>query len=641
MRSLAKWTFEVVSENCMNYKDSSQSTVQSHDTRLSIIQIFVREVVQNIKDAINRTLYSCANLEFELQTISGSAKTTFLKTMKFSELVPHLNAVRTQQVKKKSSNIIIDPNDIIDPGTSLRLLYINDHNTLGLLGPEFGSERPESINSFLGLCRGTGFHDKPDIYSSGGTNGYGKSVLWKHSSINTVFLYSSLSTPYIDPEGNEHKARLIGISRLPDHYLDNQPTSGITNFGIGINESKNVRCLYDNEADTLAHRLGFKPRAANEHGTSILIVGFQDLSGDEKTDLELLEEFKRATEEYYWPSIIKDELAVNFFWRDGDHRFDANPTSNIRVKPFIDALQQDNGIICKSIFVNVPKNPTYDFDHDSNECEIKLSALIYEDTDPASVDLLNHVALIRGSHMVIKYEKINGLVSGKSFHGVIEAGTAVDDSPKQKHLEKLLALSEPISHDDWNKNSDNLKDWYGSKTRISKIKELIRNEFISITSQISQPEGDAAPALRKLFSFGKGEILDPRLREIRQRNLTLIRKRVNNGLDTYQFSVEITVPGKDQFLSPQKPSKWKLQIKCGAVGERGTTILLPFSNHLIEARKNGHAVDFNGEQQSISMYEDDVSDQQTVYRFVGQTAGISPEQADLSKVELQVETFKL
>jgi hypothetical protein len=62
---------------------------------------------------------------------------------------------------------------------------------------------------------------------------------------------------------------------------------------------------------------------------------------------------------------------------------------------------------------------------------------------------------------------------------------------------------------------------------------------------------------------------------------------------------------------------------------------------LIEARRNCHAVDFNGEQQSISMYEDDVSDQQTVYRFVGQTAGISPEQADLSKVELQVETFKL
>jgi hypothetical protein len=645
---MKNWYPEVISENKLNKKDPSQDTVQSHDTKLSNVQIFVREVVQNVYDSLNKEVHSKAILEIELLRLSGESKKNFLEAIQINTLVDHYKSVRQNQERKRRANILPDIDDYLKPENEIRLLYINDIDTYGLIGPEFESEilEEESLKSFIGLCRGTGENEKGGNESSGGTNGYGKSVLWRHSDLSLVFFYSELSTDYIDPSGLSHRKRLIGISRMADHLLNGKAYSGVVNFGTLVENSQNVRAVYDDEAEELAKEIGFE-REPGRCGTSILIVGFQDLSDvNDKSDIETMAEFKAASEEYYWPCIDDEGIEIRFKSQEDGYEL-ADPTTNAKIRPFLDIYRMyksndlNEGHVRTQKEFRIPKNVSLGYENDSENAKITLCASLYNENEARNFSLLNSIALIRGSKMVVKYEKLNVSLSGKNFHGIILGGTIISQTDEQKHLEKLLALSEPISHDGWNDNSNNLNSWRGSKVKIKQIKEAIFNEISRLTSPVEEPEGSAAPFLSNMFSFVHGENVDFGARNIRQSNIQIfpfIRDDESKGIG---FRFDINVPAKKDFIVSGIPTKWKLDVRLGSTGESGSGILIPYKLKFEYYLLNGVRNELENDFANRINEEFAVSEDQENYTFFGESMSIEDFEIGYSKMSMFIETSVL
>lgn len=642
---MANWHFEEKSRNHSNQKDSSQSTVQSHGL-LTIIEIFVREILQNSRDAINK-ISNNVKVNFSLKTLLEKDKDDFLKLINFDVISEHLKAIREYQTTIKSPQKIIDTKEILHDKFKLKLLFIDDYGTIGLIGPEFEDEqiKYEGSRSFLRLCRTTGGNEKPEDRSSGGTYGYGKSVLWKHSQLGMVYIYSRLSEPYLQEDGSKHHSRLIGILRLPDHRIDSKPYNGICYYGNKIDEDKqDVIALYDQKADLFAERLGFKPRSHSDFGTSTLIVGFDDYFEEERGDEEVFQIMKGVAETFYWPAIVENSLEVNFILSN-DKYYQANPNNLSKIKALIEIFKKGKGTkeqppLINDIDIKVPKNEEYEFNKNS-ESKIRLITKIYDEQDPENDELINHLALIRGSGMVVKYEKINATASGKSFHGIVLAGTVLEgkNEEAQKHLDKLLSLSEPVSHDNWDSNSDNLSSWRGARALVKRIRDLYKKKLEELTSEVSNPEGEAAPILSRIFNLDSGDA-SPTIRSIKNRNISLKRKTESGGDTYYEFGFEIIVPRKKDFPGPKKPNNWKLICEVGPVGEgRLKTIIhkVPVKINSIVVERKQIYTEKDFKEQGI--YESHIVDEEKKYFISGITEPLFKDIASQVKVELSIKTM--
>jgi hypothetical protein len=571
------WHFSERDADSRTDKDPSQHTVQSHG-ELTQLQIFTREILQNALDNAlpgkDKNHKQPVSVQFRIDYLSGSQKTAFLETIGISQFEKHLKAIQKSSAMKYQAEFSFDVTQLINPKKILKVLYIDDLGTYGLIGPDNELEQGEvkPPYCFIGLCRNIGDNQKEGAVH-GGTYGFGKTVLWKNSRLRLVLFYTRMSEEYIQPKTQtKFTSRFFGQMRLTGHQLENKLFRGEGYFGE--RQERVTRAVYGDSADNIAQKTNMMVRPASITGTTIAVVDFDDpdLEDEKETPEQTMKGIIAAAEKYYWPAIFTGRLKVKALLENGSELI-ADPQAREEFKAFIriyQALQKgnDNSVINKEVILNVPKGPEDEPKEDS-----KLMVGILSSDEFANNSLKNRVALIRGAGLVVGYRQAKRYsIGSKDCFAVVVAGAAYpgEISTSQLRGEQLLGMSEPVSHDNWTQNSDRLQKWYGAKAAIRRVLDQIDEAIRKVTADQKIPEGRAAPLLSRMFNFGTdaGPTIE------RQFSITFPKppEPEKPGSRIRIFVVKIAVPGKnglreDGIPENKIPGKWKLECSYEFQGE--------------------------------------------------------------------------
>lgn len=645
------WHFTEVDDDSRTVTDPVQLTVQSHGD-LTQLQIFIREILQNSLD--NRAENSPVRLDFRIRYLKEQEeKNKLLKVLKFEPIEKHIKSVRENEIHENRQPTFLDPKSILEKDEPLKLLYIEDYGTRGLVGAEHSKEKDrfEKPHCFLGLCRNIGDSQKGDE-THGGTYGLGKTVLWKNSRLKLVMFYSRLRYPYTkegDPQ--EHLTRFFGQIRLPGHVLGDQSYKGEGFFGVRT--EKLTWSIFDSDADKLASDLGMRTRASDEYGTSILIVDFDDpdIDDDVEDDQETATRIKEASELFYWPAIVDGKLEVRSrteVWNE-EKWLVANPSDSSELLPFIKAYnaatsnEPQKDIELKIHSTKVPKGPREGDKAASGVFAVSIYLKESED-DNSQHHYLNKTALIRGAGMVVGYKSFprSGL-GGKDYHAVAVAGNACpnldqDSQKAQERCEHLIGWSEPVTHDTWIPNSDRLKTWYGSRAAIRKVLENIKKSISDVTTEQTKPEGSAAPLLASLFPLDHGTETEYE-RNIRI-EFTKAPYPLNEGQNDnlhYGFEIKVRVPARNSFSGNDKPTKWQISCQYGFYGEgRRRKIIEHALLKFTQVKRNDSAWEnIENDFSNKASFEEFVHNQESIIEIRGITDKLDPFLSQMTKHEIE------
>jgi hypothetical protein len=638
------WHFTETDHDSRHLKNASELTVATR-ADLSDMEIFVREVLQNSLD--NRASHDPVRVDFRLKLLTGGPKHDFLRTIRFDELRRHIKAIREYD---QNSTEFPNPAIVSESGYALRLLYIDDYGTRGLVGPEHSFEvaRFPKPHCFVGLCRNIGDSQKTNA-SSGGIYGFGKTVLWKHSPWRLVFFNSQLATPYKSAQQMEYWTRFFGHVRLTGHHIGDVAYTGDGYWG---NRKGQVTwSLMDLDAERCAREFAMAPRTKAEAGTSILIVDFQDPDAEQvPSAAETLSRIREAAEEYYWPALTEGRLQVRIR-SEGEEEAEWQTREVLEIPhlaPFLKTYIAANSgsarpnIKQKQIPVIVPKGPNADQD----KCKsFVLSAVAVEEEIPEiAAKYRNKTALIRGSGMVVGYKNFARLGYGKSdFFSIVLGGKSCPseysaDIPAQERCEQFLAYSEPVTHDDWTTSSENLKKWYGSKAELRRMLDEVKKAISEAAAQAVEPEGRVVSLLSSFFPLAAGAENE----SARDMHVEFVMNPTSvaceNGQVKVQFAIRVKVPAKLRFAGPV-PFRWKVQCRYGFYGEDVRRKVVQNAEvGFTEYKKNGSGWILLGDFRPD--FEAEMEDSDLSYEFRGETAPLESFLASITKQELQIKVMK-
>lgn len=641
------WHFTEIDNDSRIITDPAGLTVQSHG-ELTQLQIFVREVLQNSLD--NRAGKEPVQVDFRLKSIRGAEKAAFLEAIHFREIIPHLESVIQYQKRRKHSSEFSDPASLFEKQYKLKLLYIEDYNTRGLIGPEHSREankfRPP--HCFLGLCRNIGDSQKgPE--TMGGTYGLGKTVLWKNSRLRLVLFHSRMIDPYISRDKVEHWTRFFGHVRLPGHDMGNQAYKGEGFLG---NRSGDVTLsILDDDADQFASRLGMAKRKKNQAGTSILLVDFNDpdVAEDGEDDSATVDRISESSELYYWPAMWDARLRVRA--RSESEMEDAwkvSPASLPFLSPFIEAYtaaklnRMRNNLHLIPVEISIPKGPNPQ--DASVSSKILVCTNLKEEESDTPSEYVNRTAVIRGAGMVVGYQKIGRPgFGGRDFWAVVLGGKSCPDhlsltEVQRERCELILASAEPVTHDIWTQNSEALKSWRGARAEIVRILNGIKQAITSATSNEIKPEGRASSLLAAMFPLSEGTESDGS----RDMAIEVIQPPTlsdsDNGELRYEFQIRIEVPAYESFTELVKPLFWRVECQYGFYGEDvRRRVVENVALEFTHIRKNGTAWQKLPDRKNS--YEDFIGIPAS-YELKGRTQSMESFLASITKHELQVKVFK-
>jgi hypothetical protein len=141
--------------------------------------------------------------------------------------------------------------------------------------------------------------------------------------------------------------------------------------------------------------------------------------------------------------------------------------------------------------------------HDAVQSRAVLLVRLEDPDRPRESPRTNEVATLRGSGMVVRYQRREGIVVGaRPFHAVVLAGTAVDQSQPQIAMDAFLRMSEPPSHDKW-EMTPKLKASYkqGASTAIKRFETAIVDRLKSVVKAPAADQSDGPEALKQLLDF--------------------------------------------------------------------------------------------------------------------------------------------
>lgn len=461
---------------------------------------FVRETLQNSNDA-GQDIPGTTKVTYSFRELSGEDLATFLGAIDWDDregeptretLKDHVGRVADADPGSTVDHVL----DEIEDDDRLLAVTVQDENTHGLYGPE-GGEGP-----FSALVLDELITEKEGGSGAGGSYGLGKAVLWSWSGLKTVFFNSNPS----DTGGNE-SPRLIARTQLPAHESDsdqfrfegrglfgdvdsgNTPTAITSASGETIQKWGDGQgrpySAWDGAASDVAESMGIS-RPEDVEGTSITVLGFCEPGG--KSQLEpdsLAEDVAREASKWFWPAMLRGDLEVTV--ETGEEEIDVEADTCEDVKPFVkavqnrsntkDVLEQPGDVAVEEpIFEIEDKETEDDGETETESGPVNVYARLANPEN--SGGLVNKVALVRGSGMVVKYYNRNRVVYGdREFHGVVLAGKArpwTDDEPTEadKDIDDYLQAAEPPRHNNW-EYTKNLKSAYGTSSS-STIQEFQR-----------------------------------------------------------------------------------------------------------------------------------------------------------------------
>jgi hypothetical protein len=475
------------------------------DRSISALEIFVREVLQNALDAA-RGGDSCVNVDFRFHHLEGDRKKQFLQGIGWKDLSQHIGAANKLRQTRKETVLFAWPDELRN--RNITVLEIADRGTIGLVGrdritalSEEARGQDDQPNAYVALARDDARREKARL-GAGGTYGLGKAALWAASSIQTVFFFSRLATPW---NGTEH--RLAGQSRLTEHYLEDGPYRGLGYAG----QVKGGWCqpICNQDACTWMQEHGFGARDTTRDAGTTILIPFWDAPEGDDDDLVADALIVRYAARYFWPAIHDGRLEVTSQGITG-HRRSAND-SLVHYQPYIDLYSRiktgkpaKNDAATVDLTVAVPAGPE---PLDLPACATLVRAGMATLTDGTHVIDIHRkkVACIRGQGMVVGYVNMTGEAGVRPFIGVVLAGRTVDPGNTGMRNDMLLGHAEYVTHTRWDQHSEPLKHWKDSRPAVRRLLEELRLYFEHNSAiEVEVIDSDTGPMEEGLAFPGSG-----------------------------------------------------------------------------------------------------------------------------------------
>ncbi|MFI7534365.1 helix-turn-helix domain-containing protein [Streptosporangium sp. NPDC049376] len=438
------------------------------------LAITAREATQNsLDERWDRT--RPVRVRFTLHEISGERLRRLQEAILWDELAPHIEAAG--DAKHKVGRTLADGLRELRETGKLLLLRIDDYNANGLTGPEYDDGR------FAAVVRRQLESRKSDVAASG-SFGLGKATIWGASRFGLVIVNSALSEPF---EGLRER-RVIGRIDLPWHELGGVGYAGPAWLGAKDPQRESAAKSWW-AGERIIEELHLN-RHSSDPGTSFLIVGAHDPSGEATTLEELHQVLVHGLVTDFWASMVAGsgrspmlEVSVRALKDDqevvAEERVDPHvhtPARARAVRTFLDRttvqqLTKADDVVELTVPLTVPPLKT-EIGGSPTEHHAVLLVTPAVESDETS----NRLIGMRGTRMTVLTRPVTGVALGATeFQAVLLAGTATESGLAADEVaEAFLRAAEPPEHNDW-KSTEDLTSTYarGAVTRLKEFRKAI------------------------------------------------------------------------------------------------------------------------------------------------------------------------
>lgn len=466
------------------------------------LEVLAREATQNSLD--ERLGDGPVTTRFVLHELTGRNLQDFQRALRWHEIEQHLRAAADPS--QKVGRVLLDGLGELDRTQRLVLLRIDDYNASGLTGPEYADGR------FARVIRRT--LDSGKSGNQGGSYGLGKAALWAASRFGLVLVNSTLSREH---DGRRER-RMAGRLELPWHTLDGEEFAGPAWFGAVDHDRPDVARSWWGDAET-ARSLHLE-RDDRAPGTSFLVVGAYDGSGDTEQLDEMHERLVRGMARNFWASMVGGERAAPLLrasvasWRNGqqvspEQDIDPHvhePARSRAVQAFLDGrtvgeITARDDVLETSVTLVLPRLKGLRSEDDSTPESHEAVLLVTPAEDEAGADQISYM---RATRMVVKSKKVGDLPLGhRSFQAVLLAGAASGkSSPDAEAAERLLRTAEPPDHNDWVGTEDLTATYVrGAQRRILDFKRDVEQRVRDVLrgQEPEQNEDEGPEVLKELL----------------------------------------------------------------------------------------------------------------------------------------------
>ncbi|MFI8997907.1 helix-turn-helix transcriptional regulator [Streptomyces sp. NPDC053542] len=508
------------------------------------LSVLAREATQNSLDERFDTREP-VRVRYTLHELSGEHLDAFLKAVHWNELSRHYEEAAAG--RQKVSRSLRSALDELAADRSLLLLRIDDYNAAGLTGPEYSDGR------FAAVVRRTLDSHKASGGRAGGSYGLGKATLWATSRFGLVLINSTLSEPH---EGRTHR-RVVGRLDLPWHTLDGDAYAGPAWWGEPDTDPERKDVARSWWADEQTVRDLHLERTSDEPGTSFLVVGAYDASGDAETLQEMHDKLVRSLADGFWAAMIGGRDAGPLLearvttLRNGqvvipEERVDPHAhhaALSRALQAYLDGetvpeLTSGDQVVGTEVPLIVTHLKGKGRPRDKGrEHPAVLLLTPADDTD----EHFNRVVCMRGNRMTIAEQRPRDLPLGTMpFQAVLLAGYATGRKGEDVDLaEAFLRASEPPEHDRWDRTEE-LTTTYerGALSRIKEFRQSIDKTVrsLAVRREITRTGGPAA--LRELLRLDGGGASDG---VRRTRSFPTVRSMSAHLEDTGAWNVTVTL----------------------------------------------------------------------------------------------------
>ncbi|MGQ4375657.1 transcriptional regulator [Streptomyces sp. SAS_267] len=471
------------------------------------LSVLAREATQNSLDE-RRDDQAPVRVHYTLHELDGTHLDDFLTALRWDEVLPHYEeACRGDQKVSRSLRSALDD---LSRERRLRLLRVDDYNASGLTGPEYGDGR------FAAVVRRQLDSHKVTGGRAGGSYGLGKATLWATSRFGLVLINSMLSEPY---EGRR-AGRVIGRLDLPWHEVGGNPYAGPAWLGTpDIDpEHEGVSRSWWADHDTL--RGLHLDRGGEEPGTSFLVVGAHDASGDAESLEDMHDKLLRSLADGFWAAMVGGHSAGPLLeasvttLRNGrvhipEQRVDPHayhPATSRALQAYLDGTTVDELTTAHEVVrADVPLivTPLKGQGRSRDRGREHLAVLLLTPADENDAQV-NRVICMRGNRMTITAHRPRELPLGTTgFQAVLLAGYATGRGDEEVRLaEAFLRASEPPEHDRWDRTEELTTSY--ERGALSRLKEFRADIDTTVRSLLGKRRttSSAGPAvLRELLKL--------------------------------------------------------------------------------------------------------------------------------------------
>jgi DNA-binding XRE family transcriptional regulator len=421
------------------------------------LAVLTREATQNsLDERLDRG--KPVRVRYTLDELTGEHLARFLRAVQWQELQAHYDSASSAEQKVARS--LRSALEALQSEKRLRLLRIDDYNAAGLTGPEYGDGR------FSAVVRRLLDSHKSDR-RAGGSYGLGKATLWATSGLGLVLINTTLSEPH---EGRTHR-RVVGRLDLPWRVVDGREYAGPAWFGERDVEQGREQVSRSWWADEETVRELHLERVTDEPGTSFLIVGAHDASGDADDLFEMHEKLVRALADEFWGAMVGGRMAGPLLeasvvtMRNGqvvvaEERVDPHvrhPAVSRALQAYldgdvVDAFTSDGQVVCVEVPLTVPARRA----QGRKPAAVEHRAVLLLTAAGPDDERVGRIECMRGTRMTVFERRPRELPMGAlPFRAVLLAGSATARGGEDVQLaEEFLRASEPPEHNKWDRTEE-------------------------------------------------------------------------------------------------------------------------------------------------------------------------------------------